>query len=288
VGSDAEEVASPPPTIQDLDLFGDETPEALRHFDGAPEFKIGADELAKLDPTARRILHNFRTNYLKKTAALAEERRRIEATQSTFEKSSATQIEELAKARARLIEMFDDPRIKKYAEPPADPAEPLDPWTPEGQRHAIEAAVAEHMKKFLGEFSALGEEEKKKVESIRAENAKTERRNAVRAFAEAHPDFMEMKDRIVEYRSKYGNALPAEEVYEILKAKDLAAGRVAEKENPRLASVRAASRPSRASEGSGRGLPDNWREMSGREKVEWWDAHPNEAAAAAAKMRLGA
>ena len=231
----------------ELNLFrtGDEAPEwvkaldAKQRTDGVETWK-GIDynkAMSEATPEVQRLMHNFRTQFLRKSEGLAERVRDLE--QQTQAMKDAK--EQLISERVKLYDTFQHESLTGMLKPAE--GEPPPPHTEEGMKWQ----AREEAKKMVAEWrEALVKQvgvEREQYEALQAERAKTAHLEQMEAYSKANPDMWEVFDDIKAIMHKY--KLPLEDAHKLARAhKPLPVEKADPREEARR-EARGAIRPSR-------------------------------------------
>lgn len=231
----------------ELNLFrtGEDAPEWVKALDAKQrsdevETWKGIDYnkvMSEASPETQRLMHNFRTTFLRKSEGLADQARAFE--QQTQAMKDAK--EQLIAERVKLYDTFQHESLTGMLKPAEGTPPPA--HTEEGMKWA----AREEAKKMVAEWrEALVKQvgvEREQYEAIQADRAKATHLEQMEAYSKANPDMWEVFDDIKVIMHKY--KLPLEDAHKLARAhKPLPVEKPDPREEARR-EARGAIRPSR-------------------------------------------
>ena len=117
----------------------------------------------------------------------------------------------LAEERLRMYKLLQDIDARNAVSAPT--GEAPDPFTPEGMAFLVQQEVANRMQTYFQQLDANIKKQQDEYNQVKQKAATEARVVELREFAKKHPDFVKMKQEIVDLRKSMNNAISAEDAY---------------------------------------------------------------------------
>ena len=191
---------------------GNDVPEWMKVFDGSgAPVTVTAEELDALPMEGKKAVHAMYAELQAERAKVAEAREQIATNRRTLSEENIS----LKSEQSKLYDIFADPRLKAFLEPPDGDAP--DPYSAEGIQHTAKETVSQILGEFMKTMQDVASEADQARESAVLESRREARRAELKAFVAEHSDFGQFREDISRLVKEHN--MPAEDAYLFIKAK---------------------------------------------------------------------
>ena len=196
------------------DLLGDDAPDWMKRFDARGDnWEPSAADLESLSPEAQRVLNAM----YRKSTSLGESYKQRESELDARQRSLEDAQSMLSEERLRMYKLLQDDEARNAVAAPE--GEAPDPFTPEGMAFLVQQEVAKRMQTYFKQLDSNISKQQEEYNQVKQKAATEARVVELKAFAKKNPDFVKLKQEIVDLRKSMNNAISAEDAYVLIKAK---------------------------------------------------------------------